>query len=132
MFTGIVRRIQPELMVAFQATKISRQSSKGLNQNVQFERVSLNIGNGYHTQHGVFVVPKSGIYVMSVTTLHAMQSITVNGAILHKENIIAKLDGQCNTWKQASHTVLIQANVGDEIWVKNVELQTKTYTGTYF
>jgi len=132
MFAGIVRRTRPESMVAFQAAKVSRQSSIGLNQNVQFERVSINIGNGYHPQHGVFVVPRSGIYVISVTTLHAMQSITFNGAIVHQGNIIAKLYGQSNTWEQASHTVLIQAHAGDEIWVKNIGPANEDIYGDLF
>jgi len=71
-------------MVAFQAIKDAEQASIGANQNVMFERVTLNLGNGYHPQHGIFIVPRSGIYVISVTTLHVTQSIYFHGVIVHQ------------------------------------------------
>lgn len=117
---GRTRRVQPETMVAFQAMKLNTQTGIGTNQNILFEKVSLNLGNGYHPQHGIFIVPRSGIYVISAATLHdPQQGIYFNGAIEHQGNAIAYLFGDANEWEQSSQTVLIQANAGDEIWVRN-------------
>ncbi|XP_052770379.1 uncharacterized protein LOC128210218 [Mya arenaria] len=69
--SGIISRRQPpEMMVAFSAVKVAIQSSIGLNQNIIFENVILNQGNGFHSQHGVFIAPQTGIYMIVASLLH--------------------------------------------------------------
>jgi len=119
-------------MVAFQAANASPQSSIGANQNILFEKVTLNFGNGFHSQSGIFIVPVNGIYVISVTTLHVEQSIDFHGAIVHQGNVVAVLNGHHRTSDQASQTVLIQANIGEEIWVKNVGVSDQYIYGDLF
>ena len=132
VLSGIIRRSPPETMVSFQAIKDTEQASIGANQNVQFEKVTLNLGNGYHPQHRIFIVPISGIYVISVTTLHPVQSIHFHGVIVHQGNWVEALHGRDGTLEQASKTVLIQANAGDEIWVKNIGPTNVQITGGAF
>jgi len=79
-------------MIAFQAAKKATQTGTGTNQNILFEDVSINLGNGYHPQHGIFIVPRSGIYVISTTLLHENQpSVWFIGAIVHQGTILAKV-----------------------------------------
>ena len=131
-YTGVNRRA-PEVMIGFQAAKIASQISVGTNQNIVFENVSLNLGNGYHPQHGVFIVPQSGIYVISATILHQNQvGINFNGAIVHQGTVVAKLVGAAGEWEQSSHTLLIQAQAGDEIWVKNIGPSNENIHGDFF
>jgi len=119
-------------MIAFQAAKVARQTSIGTNQNILFEHVSLNLGNGFHPQHGIFIVPRSGIYVITASLLHENQpGIYFHGAIVHQGNVIAKIDCTLD-WEQASQTVLIEARAGDEIWVRNVGPSNENIYGDYF
>ncbi|XP_060580971.1 uncharacterized protein LOC132737658 isoform X1 [Ruditapes philippinarum] len=92
----------------------------GSNENIKFETILLNVGGGYHSQHGLFIAPKAGIYLFSTsvvtsgTKLYAR--ITKNGAPL------AKAFGLGNTVMnaQGSVTVTTQMNIGDEVWVKHI------------
>ena len=61
------KRQTASVSVAFTAIKVDAQRSIGLNQNIMFEKVLINIGGGYHVHHGVFQVPISGLYVISAT-----------------------------------------------------------------
>ena len=132
--TGIVRRAPPESIVAFQAAKIAEQTSIGVNQNILFEKVNLNIGNGYHPQHGIFIVPQSGIYSITATVLHRNQAdhTYFHGAIVHQGVVVAKLHGEYGEWEASTQSVLIQANAGDEIWVRNVGPSNEDIFGDYF
>jgi len=107
-------------MIAFQAMKTVRQDAIGKNQNILFETVTVNLGNGYHPQHGIFIVQKSGLYVITATTLHPAQGTFFNGAIEHQGVPVAYIYGNGNDWGHSTQTVLIQAIAGDEIWVRNV------------
>jgi len=120
-------------MIAFQAAKVAEQTSIGTNQNILFEHVSLNLGNGFHPQHGIFVVPRSGIYVISTSLLHENQpGIYFHGAIVHQGTVVAKLVGDHSEWEQSAVTVLIQAQAGDEIWVRNNGPSNENIYGDYF
>lgn len=120
-------------MIGFQAAKISSQTSMGVDQIILFEHVSLNLGNGFHPQHGVFIVPKSGIYVISTTVLHQERTgMDFHGAIVHEGTIVARLFGTHSEWDQTAQTVLIQAQAGDEIWVKNIILSNENIHGELY
>jgi len=107
-------------MVAFQAIKTAAQDAIGKNQNILFDKVTINIGNGFHPQHGIFIVPRSGLYIITATTLHVAQTTYFNGAIEHQGVPVAYIHGHENIGDQSTQTVLIQAYAGDEIWVRNI------------
>ena len=120
-------------MVGFQVAKIATQTGIGANQNILFDHVSLNLGNGFHSQHGVFTVPTSGIYVISATLLHESQAgLNFFGAIVHQGTVVAKLVGAAPEWESSTQTVLIQAQAGDEIWVRNIGPSNEIIHGEYF
>ena len=75
--------------------------------------------DNYHSQHGLFIVPRSGIYLITATILHDEEDRTFHGAIYHQGHPVVNLVGANNEWEQSTQTVLIQANPGDEIWVRN-------------
>ncbi|CAC5406970.1 C1QL [Mytilus coruscus] len=72
------------------AFSASRTSSKtlGLNEVLTFDKVWLNIGNGYEPSTGVFTVPKDGIYFISNTVM------STKGKFLH-----------CHLWKNNESNV---------------------------
>jgi len=126
-----VRRGMPESMVAFQAMKTDTQAVIP-GDMVRFENVGLNLGNAYHPQHGLFVVPRNGIYVITATVLHEHHGTYLKLAIVHQGNRVAYLYGDDNEWEHSTQAVLIQANAGDEIWVRNEEHTAEKIYGNYY
>jgi hypothetical protein len=107
--------------VAFHAVSDKGKISHlGSNENIKFETILLNAGGGYHSQHGLFIAPKAGIYLFSTSVLTAQtmaySQITKNGTPL------AKVYGLGNSAiaEQGSVTVATQLNSGDEVWVKHI------------
>lgn len=107
--------------VAFHAVSDKRKITHlGTNENIKFETILLNTGGGYHSQHGLFIAPKAGIYLFSTSVLTSgtelYAQITKNGLPL------AKAFGLGNSVMdaQGSVTVTAQMNLGDEVWVKHI------------
>ncbi|XP_060555246.1 uncharacterized protein LOC132716092 [Ruditapes philippinarum] len=91
----------------------------GDNDNIRFDRVLLNEGDGYHNQHGLFITPKPGFYLFSVTLATNYDQkfyaqLKKNGAPL----INLSGNGQAGGYlDQGSVTVVTKLNAGDEVWV---------------
>lgn len=92
----------------------------GDDQPIVFDRVRLNLGNGYRPTHGIFVAPMSGVYVFStsvasrvIVSEEVVASIAKNGVSL--AHIICEGDGQ--TQQQGSVTVAVQLDQDDEVSV---------------
>ncbi|XP_052778251.1 cerebellin-1-like [Mya arenaria] len=127
--SGIVSRRQPpEMLVAFTAVKTATQSGIGIKQNIIFENVILNQGNGFHSQHGVFIAPQAGIYLFTASLLHEAQSFAMHAAIVHNGIMVAKFHGY-NEWEQFSQTVIISVNVGEEVYVRNIAVNNEIIHG---
>ncbi|XP_052774313.1 uncharacterized protein LOC128212944 [Mya arenaria] len=125
------RRSPPEMAIAFTAVKVAAQTGTGINQNILFENVILNQGNGFHSNHGVFIAPQSGIYLFTASLLHQAQSIAMHAAIIHEGRIVTKIDGS-NDWTQSSQTVVIQVNTGEEVWVSTIDYEHENIHGDSF
>ncbi|KAH3889876.1 complement C1q subcomponent subunit B-like [Dreissena polymorpha] len=102
--------------VVFTALKQADQSSIGVNQRITFEKVILNVGNGYRARSGIFIVPTSGIYMFSVTLT---TTGSVYAALVHTEGTIAEI--VCyNTYDSCSHSVFVNLAEHDHVWVENI------------
>lgn len=108
--------------VAFQAHLTSDITHITLNQKIIFDFVSLNLGNGYHAAHGLFIAPRPGIFIFSASLLaHSSKNVQMvfmkNGSSLGG-GILATSDGVIG-FDQGSATVVAQLNAGDEVWIEN-------------
>lgn len=67
--------------IAFYASVSNNEPNIGTHHLLIFDHALLNVGNGYHPNAGVFIAPKSGIYVFIWTLRLLDQSIVlvVNG-----------------------------------------------------
>ena len=129
------RQVTVEAPVAFFATKNAGQGNIGFNQNIIFEDVGLNLGNAYRPGHGLFIVPRAGIYLFSTTLLtkhinteEIHVAITVNG------NIVAAVFGEPDAggYDQSTHTVILNLKVNDEVYVRNIHYSNEfVYGGAY-
>ncbi|KAL4221767.1 hypothetical protein ACF0H5_020021 [Mactra antiquata] len=103
-----------ETQVAFFASLTNSVTNLGANQDIPFDHVIINLGNGYNNHHGTFIAPVSGVYVFGVT-LHRYGERTwahfvVNG------NVIAKFDTNA---QETSQMVIIRLQQGDDVSVQN-------------
>ncbi|KAL4224167.1 Complement C1q-like protein 4 [Mactra antiquata] len=119
---GIIRKRQnPSTTVAFFATITkAAEDNLGIHQNLIFEDVLTNIGNGYSNHHGVFTVPVSGIYLLtsSVLSRHGQEywaEMVVNGSP------IARLNGYGTDGRHATgtQTAIVFLNKGDDVAIQN-------------
>ncbi|XP_045181237.2 uncharacterized protein LOC123540350 [Mercenaria mercenaria] len=104
----------------------------GIDQNIVFDVVELNLGGGYHNQHGLFIAPKSGLYIFSTSLLSYVNAkAEFDASIVKNGNILASAFGHGDSGRhdQGSVTVVTQLNVGDEISVKNRVIADDAYWG---
>ena len=108
----------------------------GVNQNIVFDKVFLNLGDGYHSNQGVFIAPTSGIYLFSASvtsdsknTSHEFDTcVTRNGECLAR--ILGHGDSSRNDQGSATVTVSLQPN--DEVWIKHMWPAGAGLRGQYF
>ena len=108
--------------VAFHATTDKGEvPNLGIGQHIALDQVLINLGNGYHSQHGLFIAPKAGIYIFSASIMSYKNahpeiwiSIVKNGSELGK----AYAHGDSGRHDQGSVTVVTQLSLADEVWIR--------------
>ena len=127
------RLVLSEGAVAFHAV-ITTGDSRPLafGQKVVFDHVNLNLGNGYHNLHGLFIAPAPGIYMFS-TSLTSHNADRMLGSIMKNgiELAAALAHSQSGYHDQGSVTVVTQLAAGDEVWVRHHEDGQYLYGGYY-
>ena len=100
-------------------------------QDIVFDNVLLNLGNGYHKQHGAFIAPVSGVYSFSVSLLSV--SPHCHAKLVKDGQILAMLDFSDTTkYIQSSQGVIVELNAGDDVSVKEANYTDCVYNGLYF
>ena len=98
-------------------------------QDVVFNDVLTNIGNGYHNLHGNFVAPIAGVYVFHATVLS--NSGNCHARLMKNGQVLAMLNdaNQANT---ASQMAIIELNAGDDVAVQNADYPDRVFYGHYY
>ncbi|XP_053399483.1 complement C1q tumor necrosis factor-related protein 3-like [Mercenaria mercenaria] len=123
-----IRRADNEVPVAFTAGLTHSVLHAGAHQNIVFDHVETNKGNGYSPHHGVFTAPVSGLYVFYTSILayndrEVWCQMVVNG--VNKASVYAR--GTDNRHDQGSQVIIIQLQQGDDISVQNVAADDAIY-----
>ena len=121
--------------VAFMARLYNSLSHVGVNQNIPFENVLLNLGNAYHSQHGIFIAPQSGIYLFSSSIMsNNVNHVEVHADLVQNGNVVARIYAHSDSVRhdQGAQTVVIQVKQGDEIWVRNIDYTDDQIYGSYY
>ncbi|XP_052765609.1 cerebellin-1-like isoform X2 [Mya arenaria] len=118
----------PEMPVAFSAFKNANLGSVNANQNIVFDSILINEGNGYHSNHGLFIAPQSGIYFFTITLLHPNQPTPVHAEVIRNGTVIARLHSESNQYEQTSQSLIANVNTGEEIYVVNRDYANEVYT----
>ncbi|XP_060601770.1 heavy metal-binding protein HIP-like [Ruditapes philippinarum] len=114
------REFSNEITVAFFAGLTHSIQHAGENQNVVFDHVETNEGNGYNPHHGVFTAPVAGIYVFttSIMTISGRKicEVVVNG--VSKAQVYTHGDGH---YDHGAQTVIVNLKKGDDVAIQIVE-----------
>ncbi|WAR16695.1 HIP-like protein [Mya arenaria] len=119
----------PEIPVAFSAFLSIDLLNVSANQAIIFDNVLTNEGNGYHSHHGLFVAPQSGLYVFTVTIKHPTQSLPSHVDVVHDSKVIARLHCESNQYEQSSHSFIVNVKFGEEVYVINRNYNSEHFAG---
>ena len=111
-------------MAAFTAI-LSKGISLGSNEVIKYDNVITNVGKAYTPSTGIFLVPVSGIYTVSVS----MMGHPTNGIHLQLEQngseLVRLFTGGAGSYELASHTINIELTRGDRVWVQRMKQTTE-------
>ncbi|KAL3854823.1 hypothetical protein ACJMK2_014066 [Sinanodonta woodiana] len=99
-------------------------------ETVLYDRIFMNLGNGYNKQTGVFTCPAEGIYVLH---FHAYDMNTDKAMwleLMHNTDFIVSVSGY-SSHSSGGNTVILQLRIGDTIQVKGREQQQFSLFGQH-
>ena len=119
--------------MAFYAAKEALQTDLGLQQDIMFESIGLNLGNSNSRVHSDFVAPGAGVYLFSATLLTHTTPVEIHAAITVNGVPVAKIFGHASSGRhdQGSQTVVVHLQAGDEVCVRNIVYVNTIYGGIY-
>ncbi|XP_045206773.2 complement C1q-like protein 2 [Mercenaria mercenaria] len=123
-----IRRSMNEAKIAFTAGLTHTFSHAGAHQNIVFDHVETNTGNGYNPHNGVFTAPVSGLYLFYTSVLadnnrEVWCQVVVNG----KNKGSAYARGTDGRHDQGSQAIIVQLQQGDDVAVQNVAADDAIY-----
>lgn len=91
----------------------------GTHQAIEYETVLTNIGHAYDPNHGHFIAPTKGVYLISVTGYCYFQISTYLELVKNGQVIInLYMDGRGGQNSGITETLILELNAGDMIWVR--------------
>lgn len=86
-------------------------------QIIPFERLYINVGNGYDFNFGLFQAPVSGYYQFLLTS-QASSYYMVNLEMVKNGNMLCR--AHAATYRQEGYCVaMVHLNKGDDVWVRH-------------
>jgi hypothetical protein len=118
-------------MAAFTAI-LSNSISLGSNEVVKYDKVITNVGKAYTPSTGIFLVPLSGIYTVSVSMMgHPTNKIHLqlerNGS-----ELVRLYTGGAGSYELVSHTINIELTRGDRVWVQRRKTTGHKLYGSHY
>lgn len=113
------RQLPNQGTVAFTAVLTHLLNNLRDNQNIVFDSVYTNAGNGYNEHDGVFTAPVSGVYAFHTTIYTLPNRLAYCGIVV---NGVSKADVyvQGSTVNNAgSQMIVVELSKGDEVAVQN-------------
>ncbi|XP_071177260.1 uncharacterized protein [Mytilus edulis] len=100
----------------------------GTHQVIEYNTVYTNIGNSYDVRHGHFIVPTTGVYLLSYTIMTATD---VEAYIEMVKNGVQISVVYCSSNKMDmdSQTTVQSLQRGDIVWIRHVNGGTPTLNG---
>ena len=98
-------------------------------QNIIFDNVLTNIGNGYNSINGIFMAPIAGVYVFHASVLS--NSVHCHTNLMKNTQVLARFETH-EIYDHASHIAIVEVQAGDNITVQNADWTNRSYYGSYF
>jgi hypothetical protein len=98
-----------------------------------FERVVINIGGHYNNIDGIFVAPKTGIYLFAWTVCtnganYAYTELMVNNTMISRAG---EYEGSGNNYDCGSMTAVCRMDKDKHAWIRTTAYGSKNYFYTY-
>ncbi|KAL3852117.1 hypothetical protein ACJMK2_015800 [Sinanodonta woodiana] len=107
--------------VVFSAAMQNNIPLIGIGQELIFDTVRTNIGNGYDVRHGTFTAPVNGVYEFSFSA-HVEGANVIgldlkrNGVVIARSRTSQDTNGYFN---MATNTVAVELQAGDDVWIEH-------------
>ncbi|KAL4230591.1 Complement C1q-like protein 3 [Mactra antiquata] len=113
------RQVPYEGTVAFSAVLTHSLSNLGVDQNIVFDHVITNIGNGYNENHGVFLAPVTGIYVFHISIYTHAHNLAFCRIAVNGKNMADVYVQGGSVSNAGSQMIIARLNKGDDVAVQN-------------
>lgn len=107
-------------MVAFTAI-LSKGISIGSKQVIRYDKIITNVGKAYTPLTGIFLVPLSGIYTLSVSMMGHHQNGIHLQLVRNGNELVRLWTGGVNSHELASQTINVKLTRGDRVWVQRLD-----------
>ncbi|KAL3852116.1 hypothetical protein ACJMK2_015799 [Sinanodonta woodiana] len=108
--------------VVFTVSLTSTIANLGVNQEVLFDTILTNVGNGYDVRHGTFSAPVTGTYEFTLSVL--ITGVNTAGLELVKNGeVIARAkvgEDKYSQYNMAMNVAAIEMVAGEEVWVRHL------------
>ncbi|XP_031599941.1 complement C1q-like protein 4 [Oreochromis aureus] len=88
---------------------------------IKYKHVFINLGDGYNVETGVFTVPRSGVYSLSVT-IYSSARVTLSNCVtlqVNSENVAEAIERNGQDLEDSTSVVVaVQLNARDRLSVK--------------
>ncbi|KAK3600628.1 hypothetical protein CHS0354_031542 [Potamilus streckersoni] len=105
---------------AFSAALSSTISNLGQRQQVVFDKVINNVGNGYDARHGTFTAQVAGVYEFSVTILSNGGNFIGAEIVKNGEPVAKARTGDASYYTMGTNIVTLQLQKSDDVWVEHI------------
>ncbi|KAK3609823.1 hypothetical protein CHS0354_029863 [Potamilus streckersoni] len=117
--------------VVFSATMQNNITLVGIEQQLLFDTLRTNIGNGYDVRHGTFTAPVDGVYEFSFSVYVEVSAVVgldlkKNGVVIARSRSSQDSYGYYN---MATNMVVVELKAGDDIWIEHTTADSNTIFG---
>uniref|UniRef100_A0A3B4F7J2 Cerebellin 20 n=1 Tax=Pundamilia nyererei TaxID=303518 RepID=A0A3B4F7J2_9CICH len=88
---------------------------------IKYKHVFINLGDGYNVETGIFTVPRSGVYSLSVT-VYSSARVTLSNCVtlqVNGENVAEAIERSGQDLEDSTSVVVaVQLNAGDQLSVR--------------
>ncbi|XP_063397769.1 uncharacterized protein LOC134682105 [Mytilus trossulus] len=115
--------------VAFSVALTGGHVLLGTHQVIEYNKVYTNIGNSYDVRHGHFIVPTTGIYLLSFTIMTATD-VTAYIEMVKNGVLISQVYSSNNRNDMDTQTTVHSLQRGDIVWIRHANGGTPTLNGS--
>ncbi|XP_078317282.1 uncharacterized protein LOC111103848 [Crassostrea virginica] len=111
-------KCDPKQNVAFTAG-VTSQSTTWNSGTLIFDKVILNVGNGYNPSTGIFTSPVAGTFVFYVTAVEYSKQDLYVDIVLNSVSKVRTMGYSDAAYQTGTNMVILNLQKGDSVWVRH-------------